>query len=499
MVICSTWLLGSGTLPTRMSRVLSMRRLVSMTSIESPSGGELIQGDVVLDVFGNQGAVLLRYGAKIAGGEDRVGGQIGELTALDEMAYLVAGDVGLEEGLDGRDGLGLLGLGIGDELGELLFQQFVLRLEARDQAEDLFEDFAQGQAAVHGGGFAQLVEGVILLGFVEDLAVHVVDDAIPLPGLDGCGDGLVLAHGVLEFLEEHAVDLHALVADGLFPDRGNDILAQVLVGAADHYRSCAAAVIAALALGPRELQHLVVVELLLEVFAIGEEVEQLEGGLLRLQDAIFEAVVEELFEEVVLTGAAPLDLDEVGRGKDGAEEAEIEDVGAIVAGGHHANRHADARLAGLVSGQEVGRTEQVVVGEVDAELLGVGDLRGDLHGEIGLVLAGEHAVGHLIEDLSQLGGVILADSEDDGLADLAADRIAQGIFQKGLAEQLVRGVGEEALLELALLEGLLLVFAGIVGERDDEALFGKQFGGDLGAGIHHRGIDQVAFLDAVQQ
>ena len=100
-------------------------------------------------------------------------------------ADLVAGDVGLEVGLDGRDGLGFLGLVVGDELGELLFQQFVLGLEARDEAEDLFEDFAQGQAAIHGGGFAQLVEGVVLLGFVEDLAVHVVDDAVPLPGLDG--------------------------------------------------------------------------------------------------------------------------------------------------------------------------------------------------------------------------------------------------------------------------------------------------------------------------
>ena len=137
--------------------------------------------------------------------------------------------------------------------------------------------------------------------------------------------------------------------------------------------------------------------------------------------------------------------------------------------------------------------------EVDGELLGVGDLRGDLHGEVGLVLAGEHAVGHLVEDLRQLGGVVLADGEDDGLADLPADRIAQGVFQEGLAEELVGGVGEEALLELALLEGLLLVFAGIVGERDDEALFGKQFGGDLGAGIHHRGVDQVAFLHAVEQ
>ena len=176
-------------------------------------------------------------------------------------------------------------------------------------------------------------------------------------------------------------------------------------------------------------------------------------------DAVLDAVVEELFAEVVLAGAAPLDLDEVGRREDRAEEAEVEDVRAVVAGGHHADGDADARLAGLVGGDEVGRAEQVVVGEVDGELLGVGNLRGDLHGEVGLVFAGEHAVGHLVEDLRQLGGVVLADGEDDRLADLAADRIAQGVLEERLAEELVGGVGEEALLELALLEGLLLVLA----------------------------------------
>jgi len=238
----------------------------------------------------------------------------------------------------------------------------------------------------------------------------------------------------------------------------------VLVVAADHYRTCASAVIAFLALGPRELQHLVVVEFLLEVLAVGEEIEKFVGRLLRLRDAILEAVVEKLFEEVVFTGAAPLDLDEVGRRENRSKQAEIEDVGAVVTCGHHANRHADTRLTGLVGGQEVGRTEQVIVGEVDGELLGVGYLRGDLYGEIGLVLAGKHAVGHLIQDLRQFGGVVLADCKDNRLAYLPADGIAQGVFQKGFAEELVGGRCEEAILELTLLEGLLLVFAGIVGE-----------------------------------
>ena len=87
-----------------------------------------------------------------------IGRKIGELPALDDVADLIAGDVGLEIVLDRRNGVGFVGLVVGHELGELLFQQLILRLEARDEAEDLFQDFAQRQAAIHGGGFAQLVE-----------------------------------------------------------------------------------------------------------------------------------------------------------------------------------------------------------------------------------------------------------------------------------------------------------------------------------------------------
>src|ERR1017187_9250195 len=182
MVICSTWDLGSGTLPTRMSRAVSMRRLVSVSSKRSPLRGELIQRDVILDIFGYENAVLRGHSFEVGRGEGWVGGQIGELPSVDDVADAVAGDVGLEVGLDGGDGLGLFGLAVGDELGELLFEQLVLGLEAGNEAEDFFEDLAQGEAAVDGGSFAELVEGVVLLGFVEDLAVHVVDDAIPLAG-----------------------------------------------------------------------------------------------------------------------------------------------------------------------------------------------------------------------------------------------------------------------------------------------------------------------------
>ncbi len=273
----------------------------------------------------------------------------------------------------------------------------------------------------------------------------------------------------------------------------------MFVSAINPYRGCVAAVIAAFALGFGQLEHFVVVELLFEILAVGEEVEELEGGFDGLLHAFFNGVVEKQLAEVVPARATSLDLDEVGRRKNRPEQAEIENVRAVIAGGHHAHGDADARLAGFVSRDEVGRAEQVVVGEVDGELLGVLNLRGDLHGEVGLVFGRIHAVGHLVEDLRQLGGVVLADGKDDRLADLAADRIAQGIFQKRLAEKLVGGVGEKALLELALLEGLLLVIAGVIGDGDDEALFRKQFGGDLGAGVHHGRVDQEAFLHAIEQ
>jgi hypothetical protein len=124
----------------------------------------LTQRDIVLDIFWNQSAVLRWHGAEITGGKDRVGGQIGKMLIFDDVAHLIAGNVGLEVGLDGRDSGGLLGLGVSDELGELLFQKLVLGLEARDKAEDFLQDLPKGQASVYGGGFAQLVEGVVLRG-----------------------------------------------------------------------------------------------------------------------------------------------------------------------------------------------------------------------------------------------------------------------------------------------------------------------------------------------
>lgn len=461
--------------------------------------GKLIQGHIILDVIGNTHAIFRGDGFEVASGKVGVGRQVGVMPALDDAAYGIAGGIRLEVGLDGRDGGGLFRLDIGDELRELLFQQFILGFEARDEAEDFLQDLAQGDTTIHGGGFAQLVEGVILIGLIENFTVHVVDHAVPLSGLDGGSDGIIRADDVFELLEEHAVDFHTVKANHLFLDHREDIRAEMLVSAAHDHRAFAFPFTTTLSFGRREFQHLVIVELLLEIFAVGKEVEKLEGRFCRVLYALLGAVVEELLPKIVFAGAASLDLNEIGGRKDRTEETEVEDVGAIVAGGHHADRDADTRLAGLVGGDEIARAEQVVVAEVDGELLSVGYLGGHLYREVRLVLAGEHTVRHLIENLRQLCGVVLADGKDDRLADFPADRVAQGVFQKRFAKELVGGIRKETFFELSLLEGLLLILAGVIGERDDEAFFGKQRGGNFGAGVHHRRIDQKAVLHPVEQ
>ncbi len=467
----------------------------------NPLGGELVQGNVILDVLRNQGLVWLRNGLEIREGKDGIGGKIGEIPGIDDVADLVAGQVRFEKGLDGRYGEGFLYFVIVNEFVEFLFEQFVPGFETGDEVEDLFQDLSQAQAPVHGGGFAQLVEAVVFLGFVEHFMVDVVDNALPLSGFDGLDDRLVLAHGIREPVEEHAVDFHALEADGRFTDMGEGVLLHVFITIAGE---CGAVLFLHTNLQRRglgELQDLVVVELVLEIFAIAEEIEELEGGflLLRWAEVFFETGIGKLFRKVMLARAASLDLDEIGGRKDRAEHAEIEKVGAVVAGGHHTHGDADAGFAGTVRRLKITGAEQVVVGEIDGELLGVRYPGSDLNGEIGLVLAGKDGIRELIQDLGETGGMILADGEDDGLADFTTDWVTQGMFQESAAKKKVGRIGEELLLELPFPVAFLMALAGVVPEGDDESFFGEEGSGHLRARIDHGGVDQTIVLDAVEQ
>ncbi|OQC04805.1 MAG: hypothetical protein BWX80_02323 [Candidatus Hydrogenedentes bacterium ADurb.Bin101] len=203
--------------------------------------------------------------------------------------------------------------------------------------------------------------------------------------------------------------------------------------------------------------------------------------------------------EGVLTRASALDLDEVGRGEDGAEQDNVEQVLAVVAGGHHAHGNANAGLGTDVAVEEASVAVEVVVREAGGHLLCVGHAGCHLDCEVRVVLAGIPGVGHLVQLLDDPRRVVLPDAEDDGLADLAAERVAQCVFHEGVAENSIRFVGEELLLEVLAEEGLLDKFAVLVFLHDGIALVRQQFGGDFCSGIHDDRIQEVAFADAVYE
>src|SRR3990172_2837184 len=99
MVICSTCDLGSGTLPTRMSRAESMRDLVSVSSIRSVH--EMVEGDVVFYVFGNHITPLVE-GANLRERHFGVVGQPSEFAGVHDGADAAIGDIRFEELADNR-------------------------------------------------------------------------------------------------------------------------------------------------------------------------------------------------------------------------------------------------------------------------------------------------------------------------------------------------------------------------------------------------------------
>ena len=75
------------------------------------------------------------------------------MARLDDVTNLVAGGISLEIVFDGRNGLGFVGLVVSDKFRELLFQEIIPGLEARNEPEDFFEDFAECESAIHTRGF----------------------------------------------------------------------------------------------------------------------------------------------------------------------------------------------------------------------------------------------------------------------------------------------------------------------------------------------------------
>jgi hypothetical protein len=141
--------------------------------------------------------------------------------------------------------------------------------------------------------------------------------------------------------------------------------------------------------------------------------------------------------------APALYLDKISWGKNGTHQTEVEDIGAIVSGGHHAYGYADPRFTGNIGAFKISGTGKPVVGKIDGELLGVAYPGTDLNGKIGVVFSGKQFVGVLVQQLGNFGRVILGYTEHNGFACLAAYGVPQGMVQKGPAEGPVGTFGKE--------------------------------------------------------
>ena len=104
-----------------MSRIPATTRQVPRLERHVPFlSGKLVQGYVILDILGNKGAIRLRHRTKVAGGKSRISRQFGKASILNNVSGLSADQVRLEIRPNRRNGLGLVGLVINNEFGELL-------------------------------------------------------------------------------------------------------------------------------------------------------------------------------------------------------------------------------------------------------------------------------------------------------------------------------------------------------------------------------------------
>jgi hypothetical protein len=136
-----------------------------------------------------------------------------------------------------------------------------------DVFRDDFAVFGRHGFDVHGGKGESRVKRSETLEIFDD-------DAVPLTGRDTGSNDVVFAHAIFEFLVEYTIDFHAVVADGVLFERGENITAELVVV------SAAAVSIAtdfvAIGYRLRKFADFVVFGFLFEAFAVGEKVEKLK-------------------------------------------------------------------------------------------------------------------------------------------------------------------------------------------------------------------------------
>jgi hypothetical protein len=150
-----------------------------------------------------------------------------------------------------------------------------------DVFRDDFAVFGRHGFEVRSGKGECRVKRSETLGIVDD-------DAVPLTDRDTGGDDVVFAQAIFEFLVEHPFDFHAVVADGVLFERGENITTELVVV------SAAAVSIAtdfvAIGCRLRKFADFVVFGFLFEAFAVGEKVEKLKRSSHRVRRGLGSSV-----------------------------------------------------------------------------------------------------------------------------------------------------------------------------------------------------------------
>ena len=95
-----------------------------------------------------------------------------------------------------------------------------------------------------------------------------------------------------------------------------------------------------------------------------------------------------------------------------------------------------------------------------------------MYRKVGLVFAGPQHISKLVQDLRELGGMVLADGEYQALAKLAGHWITQTVLDEGLAKKLIGRFGEKLLLEVLGDKALFLLAVFTDGGHHGIALLG---------------------------
>ena len=211
-------------------------------------------------------------------------------------------------------------------------------------------------------------------------------------------------------------------------------------------------------------------------------------------------MVGEILRKLVLSRAASFHLDVVRGRLDRPAETQVQQVGAVVAGGHHGDGYAHPGLAGFVAWNcWICPIQAIRVGEGSTHFGGAVHVMGDLYGEIGAVFPRPPRVSDIVEFVGELRRLRSTHAVNDAFADDVCFRLAQRVRDVTLREFPIGVRGQERAAVVFLVKRQVDVFAGfVVLEGYLEAFVGHQLGGYVGSHVQRVGQNQVSVVGGLR-